>query len=142
MKIITDDYLHIPISLSIFVLSLCFPAIHYIEKIQEPGYYHSLALLILGWVGVIIGYDYSWLANISYLIGLIYFINAIKSCFFGTLTLVFALSFLTQEKIIDPFEWSLVAITKYGIGYYLWIISFFVFWLGQTWLAVYRLKNN
>lgn len=145
MKVFTNDYrhyLHIPISLLIFVLSLYFPAIQYLDIGQKPGYYHSLALLILGWINVLSGYDYFWLANISYLIGLFYLGNTIKSCFFGTITLVLALSFLAQEKIFYFFEWSFVPIVKYDIGYYLWVISFFVFWLGQTWLAVYRLRKN
>jgi hypothetical protein len=73
---------------------------------------------------------------------LIIFEDTYGSSVIGLLALIFALSFLFQEKIIHPYEWSLVPITGYGLGYYLWVISFLVFLLGQSWLSVCRSKNK
>ena len=144
MKIFTDYYLHIFISLFLFTLSLFFPAIHYvIDGYEEPSYYHSSVFLLLGWFSVLTGYEYSWLANISYLFGLIFFMNPIKSCFLGILTLALALSsLLIQEEFMIPYVWGLVSITKYDIGFYLWVMSFFTFALGQTYLAIACVRKN
>ena len=137
MRIFTyNTYIHVPISLLAFVACLLFPAVYYVDETKQLGYYLSFFLLLIGWVGIPIGYSLCWLANIFYIIGIMTLLDLEISFVFSFLASIFALSFLGHKKIIDPFYWSLAPIAKYGLGYYLWLASFIIFWLGQSLLLL------
>ena len=131
-----NTQIFILISISLFLLSLFFPLAYSIDRYDVTGHFHSLSGLLLGWIGVLLGYDLSWLANVSYLASLILCKRIEFSFCLSLITLLFALSFLTLERRVDLLSWDYLRITKLGLGYYLWFASFFVFWLGQTFLFI------
>lgn len=126
------------ISISLFLLSLFFPLAYSIDRYDVAGHFNSLSGLLLGWIGVLVGYDISWLANVTYLISLILCTRIKLSFSLSVITLLFALSFLTLERRVDLISWDYLKITKLGLGYYLWFASFLVFWFGQTFVFISR----
>ena len=115
-------------SLSLFFLSLFFPAYYYGEA-QES--YISLSLFLTGWLGILFDGHFSWIANPLYFIALVFRKDYGKSTKFGVMSLVFALSFLLYAKIAISEAPTHVNIVGYGFGYFLWVLSIGVLTVGQ-----------
>lgn len=129
--------IHIKLSPFLFISCLFFPG-YYIGT--EP----QLAILILlfGWVGMFFGYFY-WLANVFYLIALINYKNTGYSGMLGLISLLLALSFIWNKKIlVNAGIPSYSEIAQYGIGFYLWIASISLFTLGQIIKNIFNTKRK
>nr|WP_320115864.1 hypothetical protein [uncultured Desulfuromonas sp.] len=127
------EKIHIFITLSLFSMSLFYPA-YYINETHEPqmGY----GLLLIGWLGPFDNH-FSWFANPLLLIALFGFRHPKVSWFYSLLAVVLALSFLVHDEIIISEAPTYAPITAYGWGYLLWISSMNFFSVGQLINAVF-----
>lgn len=129
---------HVRLSPFLFILCLFFPS-YYLGSSHEAQY--AFLILILGWFGLIFGYV-SWIANILYLIALMDYKNIDSSLLLSIIALILALSFLRNDEIVlNAGIPSYISVTKYGVGYYLWIASISIFVLGQLIKKISDKKN-
>lgn len=140
MKIFRYKYIHIWISIALFLACLFFPAFYTTEGVEEAIAWNSLLVLIFGWLGVFIGIFY-WYANIFYLFALIKIKDLHMSSSLGFVAFGLGLLFLTQEEILANESGDMTSITGYGWGYILWIASLGIFWIGQSQLLINKLKK-
>lgn len=127
MCAIKSRNIHIWISLIFFAACLALPAF-YLREQHQPQM--SYGVLILGWLGPLEG-QFSWFANVFFLIALLKYRKPETSSIFGFIALAFALSFLVYEEIVVSYESSYGDVTAYGAGYMLWVASIGIFSLGQ-----------
>lgn len=119
----------------LFLLSLCFPAC-YTGITQEAV--PSLGLLLSGWLGILFGH-FSWFANPLCIISWILKRSEPQlACFLSLLALAFSLSFLLYSELPDGHYGE--TITAYGIGYFFWVMSIYLFSMAQ--LNEYHGKKN
>jgi hypothetical protein len=106
-------------SLSLFIVCLLPPAF-YTSGINPTAWSIGLGLLFIGWIG-----DISWYANPLIFIAWIFYKYKIYiiSLAFSFLATSFALSFLTTESLVVSTAPHYADIVRYGLGYYLWILS-------------------
>lgn len=130
-------YIHIWVSLALFVACLAFPG-YYIRESHEPQ--SAYALLLMGWLGPLDGH-FSWYANLFYLIAIIKYKKQKASYVLGFIALLLALSFLGYSKIIVSEAPTYARITGYGWGYYLWITSLGIYSIGQFLLSYSESEN-
>lgn len=137
MSTINKKYIHIWISLILFMVCLALPGF-YIREAHEPQL--SFYLLIMGWLGPLDGH-FSWFANIYFLIALLKYKKPKTSSSLGFIALALALSFLGYEKIIVSEAPTYARITAYGFGYMLWFLSIGILSIGQFSLATNKSKK-
>lgn len=117
---------------SIRALTLASVAI-YVASLTQVGFYmgdkvpgaHGYVLLMLGWLSILTGGGFSWLANPLLLAGWFclsgrVYRGALVACL-GALTLMGALPLVGTAPVST--EGTPIEITSYGPGYWLWIIS-------------------
>lgn len=140
MKILRYKYIHVWISMVLFISCLFFPAFYSTKGTQEPVVWDSFMLFLFGWLGPLIGLFY-WYANIFYLIALIKVKDLNISSPLGFIAFSLALLFIFQEEILIDEGGRTAPITGYGWGYILWVASFGIFWIGQSQLLLEQSKK-
>ena len=123
-------------SLSLYIFSLTQES-YYVDKIDYSSWSNSLVLLLIGWIGLIMGGGaaISWLANPFIFLSWIFFFKNIRfSIFFSTISFIFALSFLCFDNVITSEAPTFSKITKYKIGYWIWLTSIFIFLIGSIFI--------
>jgi hypothetical protein len=111
-------------SVSLFAISLtqdCF----YIDRTDRDAYALGLGLLLIGWLGVLVGV-FAWLANpllmVVWLLTLLGRQRMVAvACALGSLG--FSLSFLLHDDIMANEAGGRSAITEIVAGYWLWNLS-------------------
>jgi hypothetical protein len=119
------------LSISVFLISLTQPAFY--TSAQEPGgWSDSFGLVWMGWMGVLYGgAGFSWLANpliLAAWICLSKYTNA--SLILSGLSLFYSLLFLFYKSIITGEDGHYSLITARKAGYWLWLMSIFIFAIG------------
>ena len=123
-------------SLILYIFSLTQES-YYVDKIDYSSWSNSLVLLLIGWIGLIMGGGaaISWLANPFIFLSWIFFFKNIRfSIFFSTISFIFALSFLCFDNVITSEAPTFSKITKYKIGYWIWLTSIFIFLIGSIFI--------
>ncbi len=123
-------------SIVLFIFSLTQES-YYVDKIDYGSWSNSFVLLLIGWIGLIMGGGaaISWLANPFIFLSWVFFFKNIRfSIFFSTISFIFALSFLFFDNVITSEAPTFSKITKYRIGYWSWLISIFIFLLGSIFI--------
>lgn len=120
----------ITLSFSLFFASLTQNAFFVGENEESVGSFGLIAFL-LGWLNLF-GAGISWLANplLSLSWATLMFGNLKKALIFSALALLFSLSFMLFGDIIANEGGGHKPITDYDIGYYLWLSSCGINFLG------------
>ena len=139
MKIFQYKYIHFWVSIALFIACLFFPAFYTTQVGKQPVAWDSIPLLLFGWLGALFN-NFSWYANLFYLVALIKIKNLSISSPLGFIALALALLLLTKQEMPSNTWTETVPITRYGWGYFLWLASFAVFWLGQSQLLLNKSK--
>ena len=131
------------ISLSILMLLASLTQnTYYLGDHEESVGSFGLIAFLLGWMGVF-GAGISWLANPFLILswGLLIFGKLKKSLISSVLALLFSLSFMLFSDIIANEGGGHKDITAYDIGYYLWVSSCGINFLGNLILNL-NYKNS
>lgn len=115
------------ISLLLYAVCLTQAAV-YVGPSFRPAM--GASLLLSGWLGVIIDGQFSWLANVFYLVAIIKRKKPKSSLKFAVLALVMAI-FLLKKQIMVSEAPTYAGVTAYGLGYFLWVLSFMMLAVGQ-----------
>ena len=110
-------------SVILFIISLTQNAFFIDNKDGCVGY----MALIFGFY-VVLDTGISWVANLFIILSWAYR-NKKASKYFSFLALVFGISFLFIDKIIIGTNNIYSKITGYGLGYYLWVLSFLLMFI-------------
>jgi hypothetical protein len=117
-------WVFIACSVLVFVISLTQVGFT-IDRRDPAGWSPSLLLLLIGWLGVFVGFP-AWLANPALMLAwlLAFFRSARTAAFVCSLAaVVLALSFLLHKEILSDEAGNRSKITGYGAGYWLWVAS-------------------
>lgn len=125
------ENLPILVSLVLFIICLTQPAF-YVDR-KEP-YGNGFLLLLIGWMGVIAGGGFSWLANPLYLAGLILSMyDCKKSAIFSGLSVIVAASFMLSRSVMRDEAGHMTKVTSLGPGYKIWLLSCAILFSGTLW---------
>jgi hypothetical protein len=122
-------------SILLFLTSLTQPA-YYIDRSDYDAWSNSLLLVLFGWLGTIMsGFSASslaWLANPLLFISWIVFKNKPKRSIYLSFTATaLAISFRFSKMVVSSESPSFSEITSYQAGYWLWVLSMAVFFIGS-----------
>jgi hypothetical protein len=122
------------ISIIFYLISLTQNAFYVNNENENYGY----LVLIFGLYAVFGGgAGLSWLANILIVFSWGFHKKRV-SIYFSISALIFGISFLFFDQIVMGTNNKYGNITDYGLGYYLWILSFFTMLIGN----IFDYKNN
>lgn len=132
-------YIVVTLSLLCYLTACVLSPYNYYENTEDAPYNYGggLFCLLFGWAGMLFHegllkmYFLAWYSNITYLVAIICFIKnkCKKSLIWSVPTLVLALIFAFCPEIITDEAGHTHSITM-AEGYYLWIVSFFVLFIG------------
>ena len=116
-------------STTLYILSLFFTPFYVANK-ESDIYSNSFYMLLIGWMAILGGGlipTIIWFANPLYLFGGFLILNKEKvGVVLVGLSVILALYFTSLDSIMDGENGKTTAITKLGVGFYLWISSFIV----------------
>ena len=117
------------LTILLFIFSLVFNG-YYINDGEDSVGSLGLIALLFGFFGM----NISWLANPCLILSLIHLKreNLQKAFIFSLLSVVFGLSFLFYDEIIANEGGTKSEITGYGLGYWLWLSSLIVNFIGMV----------
>ena len=129
------------LSMGIFLLSLCLDAYCVQDNCNNSasGFY----CLTMGWLGLFTGGAFiSWLANpFLFLAWLAACRRTLLAIIFSGISAIFSLSFLFFSKIMVDEAGHFGDISQYKLGYWFWLLSSVIFFLGNIWL-IYKTANS
>lgn len=119
---------------SLFNISFC----------TDNGCRTSMETFLIGWLAMLTGgAAISWLANPFLIIAIILLTkNKNYSWLFGLTALLFSLSFLNFNKIIENEAGHYNIIKSIGIGYWLWFFSCLTAFVGGLTIAIIKKRNS
>ncbi|MBS1731704.1 MAG: hypothetical protein JST02_00270 [Bacteroidetes bacterium] len=123
------------IGLFVFSLSnICFCTVN--------GCRTSIEALLVGWLAMLSGgATIAWLANPFLILSWILLIRNKKFAWlFSLIALLFAISFLTFQTVIENEAGHYNPIKKVGLGYWLWFSSCLTTFIGSLTLRIMKLK--
>jgi hypothetical protein len=133
MQKITQKKIIIISSLLIFIISFTQNAIS-ANGYNGIEYYSSLATFLSGGFGVLGGAFYEWLiwlANPIFFVAIYLFVkDKKKSKNLSLLAVIIGLIFTQWKEILANEGGTKIPIVSLDIGYWLWIISFVIFYIG------------
>lgn len=117
----------IPLTFLLFIMSLFLNAYYINDGENSVGSLGIIALL-LG----LFGMNISWLANPCLIMSLIHLKreNLRKAFIFSLVSVLLGLSFLLYDKIIANEGGGKTEITSYGLGYWFWLSSLIINFIG------------
>jgi hypothetical protein len=119
-------------SMLLFLVSLTQKAFH--TDNPDDGWNPSVALLLVGWVGVL-GGVFTWLAN-PLLVASWALMHSrprrVAALICALASLGLALTFLLQRKLLTDGAGNYSTITGYALGYWLWVSSIATALIGCT----------
>lgn len=132
------------VSILLYVISLT-QECYYVDKMNYDAWSNSFVLLLIGWIGMIMGgaAALSWLANPFIFLSWLFILKKIKiSVFFSIISFLFAFSFLFFDKVITSEAPTFSKITDYKMGYWIWLISIFIFAIGSLIIFILERLNK
>lgn len=142
-KIKSLQFWLVALSLTLYLLSMFFTPF-YVANEESDIYSNSFFMLLMGWMAILGGGlipTIIWLANPLYFFGGFLILNKEK---FGvvliTISVFLALYFTTLDSIMDGESGATTAITKLGVGFYLWIASFIILFIASINLLIKNIK--
>lgn len=118
---------HLIISILCYLICLILPGYYIGERFESEI---SFVSFMIGWLGPLDGH-FAWYANPLFLLAVLCIKRPYISSALSFFALVLALSFLLHEKIIIGESPTYKTIMAYGWGYGFWVVSLFVFFIGQ-----------
>jgi hypothetical protein len=118
---------------------------YYVDKVNYDAWSNSFVLLLIGWIGMIMGGGaaISWLANPFIFLSWLFIFKKIKvSVFFSIISFILAFSFLFFDKVITSEAPTFSKIKDYKIGYWIWLISIFIFSMGSVIIFILEERLN
>ncbi len=130
------------ISIVLYMLSLIPPA--YCVKGDCGDYFGGFFAIIFGPVGLLAGGPFlTWLANPFLWVAWRFYNKNIKTALiFSTLALLVGLSFMLHDKIMINEAGNYGNITGYALGYWLWIGSMLMMFVGSILLYKQSKENE
>jgi len=120
------------ISILLFAVSLTQPAF-YTSARQPDGWANSVGLLLIGWTGTLVGgAGLAWIANPLIFFAWTRFKKRKTAVVLSGIATIAAASFLMFDSIITGEDGNYSKITERKVGYWLWLISIAVFFIGTT----------
>lgn len=133
------------LSIALYILSMFFTPF-YVADPKADIYSNSLFMLLSGWMAVLGGglfLTLIWLANPLYFFGAFLVLNKEKFAVVPvTLSLLLAFYFLTLDSVMDGESGATTAITKLGLGFYIWISSFITMFVAGVYLFVEKKASS
>lgn len=132
------------LSISVFILALPFNA-YYVTGMETSIGSLSLVALLTGWLATLSASvaGISWLANPFLILSWIYIDKNIRiSLATSTAALLFSILFLFADTIVVNENNNCENIISYGAGYYLWLASCCVIFLGSIFLQNHETATN
>ena len=128
---LSDKQILLIISIGIFLLSLSQKT--YCHNDNCGGLGSGFFLLILGWFGLFVGgAGFCWIANPLLILSWILIrVKIIASLILSGISTVIMISFLFFDKIMVDEAGHYGEITGYGLGYWLWMTSSLVTFVGS-----------
>ena len=124
------------------MLSLAMPAFE--AGTSESGGI-GLAVVLTGWFGMLTG-EWSgivWIANpILYLAWILYKVKPVLALQLGGLSFAIAVSFLFCEEIMINEGGGHAKISKFAVGYWIWMMSMGIFFFGNLYLFYKRKRST
>ena len=128
------------LSLLLFILALIFPP--YCIENRCSDYLDSIGLVLIGWLSI---FDNDlficWLANPLILLAWILPSFKVKRIF-ALVAVLCALYFLNFETMIINEAGHKGQITSYGLGYYFWVASMLIYFIGTTIISLKYYQNT
>ena len=102
---------------------------------------YGIGLLLVGWINLF-GAGISWLANPLLFVAWLCLIRSYNkgALIFSLLSILFSLSFLLFDQILANEAGDYCKILERGLGYWLWLLSCIITFLGSV--IVYAFKRN
>ena len=142
-KIKSTQFWLVVASVTLYILCLFFTPFYVANK-EADVYSNSLFMVLLGWMSILGGGlipTIIWLANPLYLFGGFLILNKEKvGVVLVGLSIILALYFTTLDSIMDGESGKTTAITKLGVGFYLWIASFIILFIASINLLIKNIK--
>ena len=132
------------ISAILFIISLTQNALT-VNNYDRQKIDSGISLLFMGILAILGGGLFEWLiwlANPLFIAGIIFYYNDDKLCVYlsGGATIL-GISFSTWKEILASESGSTASIEKLNIGYWLWILSFIVLFIGTIYYTQ-KIKTN
>ncbi|QDA58850.1 hypothetical protein [Hymenobacter jejuensis] len=137
------------IKLYVFVTSILFYLIaltqdaFYIDRVDYNAWSSSLGLLLIGWLGILLGSGaaLTWLANPLLIFSWIMLFNDKRTAIVASsIASLFAITFLLFDKVITSEAPTYSNITHYRLGYWLWLTSCITMMAGS--IIIYYLAKQ
>lgn len=122
----------ITIVASSIILLISLTQVAYVTDYSDPtaNVNYAIGAFLLGWMNII-GAGISWLANPLLLLSWIYLFKRLKfSLVFSLLSILFCCSFLFFDSVISSEGGGKSNIISYGNGYWLWVSSCTINFIG------------
>jgi len=145
-KIFLTLLISILLSVLLFISSLTQNA-YFIKDGEESVGSFGLIAFLLGFFGLSSGAGISWLANPCFFISFLQLKkeNFKKAKIFSFISVLFGLSFMFFDEIIANEGGGKAKITGYDLGYWLWLSSLIIYFLGLLFVDIIlkpETKNN
>ncbi len=128
------------LSALLFILALIFPT--YEVENKSSDYMQGFGLLLVGWLSIFSGsLIICWLANPMLLMAWVLPNFKIKRIF-ALAAVLCALYFLNFETMIINEAGHKGQITSYGLGYYFWVASMLIYFIGITIISLKYYQNT
>jgi len=120
-----NNRIYLGIAICLFLVSFTLPAF-YIDGPEKDAWSSPIALFLLGWLGLGLGYFscISWLANPLFILAVLLFLRNKKIAVLpAVLAIACAVSFLFAHTIPLGESGNEAKIEEYKAGYWLWLTS-------------------
>lgn len=130
-KIFLTLLISILLSVLLFISSLTQNA-YFIKDGEDSVGSFGLVALLLGFFGLSSSAGFAWLANPCFFISFLQLKkeNFKKAKIFSLISVLFALSFMFFDEVIANEGGGQEEITGYDLGYWLWLSSLIIYFLG------------
>ena len=139
----------IALSLLCYLMACVFPPFYYSDMAIDNDFLGSLFCILFGWAGILFHqgtlkiYFLAWYSNVTYIFSIIYFMKNKCNRFFIwssiTLGLSFLFAFCPEVMIDEAGHRQKIAMAT---GYYLWVTSFFILFIGGMYILLNKSKKK
>ena len=132
------------ISILLYIVALTQES-YYVNKINSDDWSNSFILLLVGWIGMIMGGGAAicWLANPLIFLSWLLIFRKIKIAIVSSIiSFILSFLFLFSENVITSEAPTFSKITDYKMGYWLWLSSISIFSVGTITIFIFEKVTN